>query len=660
MNKNKLVTKLSQYKATFSQNWKKENYKWIAVKHFQNNWDTDAADFPTMLENSLQKVDNLLHSHQFFPGDMIVRFAELNPEKVRQMFKLLFDESKDLSKRISAFIDSSNVLLAKYQKKHKDAQNHYQTENAISTYLWLRYPDKYYIYKYTVYKRVIELLEAPYVAKKGGAIDNLISCFSLYDEIQKIMKKDKDLINLLRSHLTKAHYKDTSLRTLVDDFCFFISQETKQTDTNNKAETTQSCNYWWLNANPKIWKFSNIAIGEEEYYTVYNEKSGRPRRIHQNFMNAKPGDIVIGYQATPVKKITALCQITKSQDGKNLYFKKTQDINNPITYQTLKNTPELANMEFFKNLNGSLFKLTQEEYNTIIGLIRQKNEELTPLNTSDSMYDKFLKVVYNMTPKKYNEIVELLENKKNIILQGSPGVGKSFAAPLIAYAILGRKDDSHIQKIQFHQNYSYEDFVMGYKPTANGFVLKHGIFYEFCTKAREHPDQKYFLIIDEINRGNLSKIFGELLTLIESDYRDKEPVNMAYTGEPFSIPKNLYIIGMMNTADRSLALIDYALRRRFSFVDMEPAFESDGFKEYLKDNPKFKKLADKLIELNQEIAQDSSLGDGFRIGHSYLCNKEANVASIIQYDLIPIIKEYWFDDESKRKKHINAFEELLK
>lgn len=275
----------------------------------------------------------------------------------------------------------------------------------------------------------------------------------------------------------------------------------------------------------------------------------------------------------------------------------------------------------------------------------------------DAVLAKFLNDVY-MTEAKYERLVAVLKKKKNIILQGAPGVGKTFAAKRLAYSIMGEKDDDRIEFVQFHQNYSYEDFMMGYKPVEDGFELKYGIFYRFCQKAANHPDKDYFFIIDEINRGNMSKIFGELLMLIEADYRDTK-ATLAYNGLSFSVPKRLHIIGMMNTADRSLAMIDYALRRRFSFFDMEPGFDSEGFIKYQEGfaNDTFNTLIDRIKELNQEIAKDKSLGKGFCIGHSYFCNTdectEEWMQDVVDFDVLPMLAEYWFDDTDKLQRWEN-------
>jgi len=263
----------------------------------------------------------------------------------------------------------------------------------------------------------------------------------------------------------------------------------------------------------------------------------------------------------------------------------------------------------------------------------------------------FLSEVY-INQQQYRTIVNTLKKKKNIIIQGAPGVGKTFTAKRLAYSMMGVKDINRVMMVQFHQSYSYEDFIMGFRPTGTGFELKNGVFYEFCKKAEEDNEQPYFFIIDEINRGNLSKIFGELFMLIESDKRGVE-LGLVYRDEKFSVPDNLYLIGMMNTADRSLAMLDYALRRRFAFIEFKPAFQSDGFKAYQNNlnHPKFDQLIHCVEQLNRAIASDDSLGESFRIGHSYFCTQDIIndewLASTVEYELIPLLKEYWFDEPSK-------------
>ncbi len=288
--------------------------------------------------------------------------------------------------------------------------------------------------------------------------------------------------------------------------------------------------------------------------------------------------------------------------------------------------------------------ITGEDIDPQIGVVNIKYPEYTAQDFLDEVY---------MSPEKYATLKGLLLRKKNLILQGAPGVGKTYAAQRLAFSIMGEKDISRVQVVQFHQSYSYEDFVMGYRPEGTGFSLAKGPFYEFCKEA-EADDRDYFFIIDEINRGNLSKIFGELLMLIEADKRGEEnSIRLLYADEQFYVPSNIHIIGMMNTADRSLAMIDYALRRRFAFFDMEPAFSSEAFKAYqsMIQNPKFDSLINTVEALNKAIADDTSLGSGFRIGHSYFCTNDivddAWLADVIEYELLPLLNEYWFDEPSK-------------
>ncbi len=278
--------------------------------------------------------------------------------------------------------------------------------------------------------------------------------------------------------------------------------------------------------------------------------------------------------------------------------------------------------------------------------------------------EEFLDEVF-MDESSYETLVALVRSKKNVILQGAPGVGKTFAAKRLAYSMMGVKDPNRVMMVQFHQSYSYEDFVMGFRPSENGFELKRGAFYSFCKEAEIDSDNEYFFIIDEINRGNLSKIFGELFMLIESDKRGVE-LQLLYSDEKFSVPSNVYIIGMMNTADRSLAMLDYALRRRFAFFEMRPGFDTDGFREYRMGlaSGKFDRLINCVENLNAAIAADESLGEGFCIGHSYFCNlKKATdqaLSGIVEFELIPLLKEYWFDEPVKVKDWISNLRSAIK
>lgn len=267
--------------------------------------------------------------------------------------------------------------------------------------------------------------------------------------------------------------------------------------------------------------------------------------------------------------------------------------------------------------------------------------------------ENFLEEVY-MDGESYDTLVELIRVKKNVILQGAPGVGKTFAAKRLAYSMMGCKDQNRVMMVQFHQSYTYEDFIEGFRPSSvgDGFEIKKGSFYNFCKKAADDLDNEYFFIIDEINRGNLSKIFGELFMLIESDKRGNA-LQLLYSDEKFFVPANVNIIGMMNTADRSLAMLDYALRRRFAFFEIKPGFDSDGFKKYRMnlDNEKFNRLIECVQSLNAVIKADDSLGEGFCIGHSYFCNlktiTDKALSNIVEYEMVPLLKEYWYDEQTK-------------
>ena len=537
INLTELEVLISKYKKDFTKYIHLELYKWKDIKCFQDNWDIDAENFEDMLSRALDKKSNLLTAIQFFPRGMILEYAKSYTERTRELFRDLYDESKNLTERIQRFKDE--IISIHKSWDTTGTKNHYQNENVISTYLWLKYPDKYFIYKYSEAQSLFSKLNLK-IKLRGKGAQAVINTYHVYDKIAEILKADEEYIKLQSNVLDEECYPDKQFRTAVTDFTHYVDRYMDKEHSNNS---------------------------EEE---VSESKANE----------------------TPIQ------------------------------------TPEA------------------ETYSTT----------------------DFLEEVF-MTEDNYNHLAGLLEHKNNIILQGAPGVGKTFSAKRLAYSIMGEKDDNRVRMVQFHQNYSYEDFVEGYKPYENGFKLQKGIFYNFCTQAKNDPDKKHFFIIDEINRGNLSKIFGELLMLIEKDYRgEKNKITLAYSGENFYVPKNLYIIGLMNTADRSLAMIDYALRRRFGFFTLEPGFESEGFKTACEkhNNPKLTKLVETIKDLNKDIVEDDSLGEGFEIGHSHFCFddlKEVSddtLHSVVNYDIIPMLKEYWFDNKEKVENWEKKLKDAIK
>lgn len=635
---------LVEYKKRFVQKqWPDENFKWEAVKCFQDNWDVNADDFSGMLKKSLSKTDALLASPNNFPAQMIIKFAEIVPEEVRSMFLVLFDESRDVYERIDTFKQKSYGLLERYGS---GAKHHYQKENPICTYLWLRYPDKYYVYKFREVKAVSDELQSDYIFKTGDYTNNIRNFLVFYNEICAELQQDEELKNMLASQITETHYPDTELRTLTMDVGFFIRTYLK------KDVDAPSTDEWWpIHYSPELtvedWEsllYDNEVFTDSSLEIMKRMLDCGGKATCEELV-MKYGESEDFYSSTSTdlsKRIVQKtgCPVMSVEDERNKWW--------PVLY---------IGKAIKKDEKGSIVWKLRTELSEALGRVDlskvnlYQNSLLSVNGNGRYKKDDFLKEVY-MTEAKYDRLAAVLKKKKNIILQGAPGVGKTFAAKRLAYSMMGEVDDSRIEYIQFHQNYSYEDFMMGYKPVDDGFELKYGIFYRFCQKAENHLDKDYFFIIDEINRGNMSKIFGELLMLIEPDYRGNK-ITLAYNGLSFSVPKNLHIIGMMNTADRSLAMIDYALRRRFSFFDMEPGFDSEGFIHYQNgfSNDTFNSLVERMKELNREIMNDKSLGKGFCIGHSYFCNmddcSEEWLKDIVDFDILPMLSEYWFDDSTK-------------
>lgn len=653
MNDEKICRLSDEYNSAFTaEHWEDEKYKWQAVKCFQDNWKTDGGSFMEMFNKATSEHYNLLASGSFWqPRAMIEKFCNVCGEKkIAEQFELLFDETADLRQRIIGFIDffkSDNVIGKVNEAENKNWKSN-QNTRAVSVYLASKYPDKYYFYMETLYSELKELFG--FKQPKGFSdVDKLIKYYEFCDEICQHIKTNSELIKKFNGYLSPEEYEDNDYHILTQDVVFFIKKSQPSWDYEN-YDSGITVDKWVELLNDKsIFTESRLEImkrikdfGGVATCTQLADKYGET----PNFYNRGSSTL-----AECIAKKTG-CVLPKNRKG--------SDRNWPILY---------VGRQAEKDEGGSYVWKIRDELSEALDKVDISDVKLYAKQPEDLSYDEqqFLREVY-ISSDEYHTLLSLLSHKQNIILQGAPGVGKTFAAKRLAYSFMGEKDNSRVKMVQFHQSCSYEDFVEGYRPSEDGgFTLNDGVFKKFCQKAEGDSNHDYFFIIDEINRGNLSKIFGELLMLIEADKRGETySAELVYSGEKFSVPENLYIIGMMNTADRSLAMIDYALRRRFAFYTMKPAFENHVFKSRYEnvECELFHKAVRAVCELNKAILEDKTLGNGFEIGHSYFCISpdkidEVLVKNIIRYEIIPTIEEYWFDNENKLNSERAKLEALL-
>ena len=345
------------------------------------------------------------------------------------------------------------------------------------------------------------------------------------------------------------------------------------------------------------------------------------------------------------------------------YLEKDNPNNNTISKTIDRTMQELRNDDVLEFVKSGVYKWLEYDeghggdnsYSTLL------NEEKTYEKYSlDSILDDgcFLE------KEDLENILNTLKRKKNIVLQGPPGTGKTWLGKRIAFALVGEVNEQKVKAVQFHSNLSYENFIRGWRPSASGNLeLQDGPFLDMVYLAQRNPNSKFVVVIEEINRGKPSQIFGEVLTLIEADKRTpSEALELTYGNESnkkFYIPNNLFVIGTMNIADRSLALVDLALRRRFSFIDLKPQFGT-SWEKWLVNHFKFPStdvddIRQRIKRLNKNISNEPLLGEQFKIGHSYLTpiigteviSCKNWFSEVVETEIFPLLQEYYFDNPSR-------------
>lgn len=667
---------IKQYKADFPKRDEEERYKWEAVKCFQDNWDLDADDFAGMLKKALERSGNLLASYNMYAKSSIIYYAEQDSKKVREMFTALYDEEADLIKRINNFADRAEEIKERFKEPGKIIQ-HYQTPRAICVYLFFRYPEKYYLFQFNKYKTFAE--KVGYEADiSSGDNENIFGYIDMCDRVLEKVLQDQELQKLSRERLDDDCYADPEYHLLADDIVYFGSKvlegkkQKKQGGESPVAAFNKNMILYGPPGTGKTYHSVNYAVAiieDKPLDVIKAEDYAAVFKRYNQYKNEGYIEFITFHQSFSYEEFIegikpVLYAGEEEVEGTGISYEIVDGIFKAFCDKAA--SPVIKKKDFGFTENSTVWKVS-------LGSAGDN-----PVR-KDCMENGYIRIGWDEYGPEIREDMEYKFGGKYIL---NAFINKMQIGDIVFSCFSGRLIDA-IGVVQ--GDYEWREELEDYMRTRKVKWLVRGINYDIFELNRKrlmHPPtvyklsipvaeviklleetsdagqisednpHKYVFIIDEINRGNISKIFGELITLIETTRRLKQPeelkIKLTYSQnsqKEFGVPNNVFIIGTMNTADRSIALIDTALRRRFKFIECLPELKVlDGIEV------EGVSIKDLLYIINRRI--EVLCDREHVIGHSYFLPLKSNptievLADIFAREIIPLLQEYFYEDYEK-------------